>query len=132
MTRQTNVLTCKSEELYLVMALIENKLALAWLRKFDGRKFLLIQLQCCLNIMCQCLTTTMDMRRIMRRTTAPYSRIQVRLEPEISRLPGLKALPTLLIAPSASKVLLVRSPGMHSYPSWTKFSDQGNAQTLHC
>ncbi len=38
MTKQTNVLACKQEELYLALAHIENKLAQAWLRKFDGRK----------------------------------------------------------------------------------------------
>ncbi len=40
MTRQTNVLlvACKPEELYLVLAHIENKLSRAWLRKFNGRK----------------------------------------------------------------------------------------------
>ncbi len=40
MTRQTNVLACKPEELFLVLAHIENKLAQrrAWLRKFNGRK----------------------------------------------------------------------------------------------
>ncbi len=38
MTRQTTVLACKPEEFYLAMAHIENKLARAWLRKFDGRK----------------------------------------------------------------------------------------------
>ncbi len=40
----------------------------------------------------------------MRRTTAPCSR--VRLEPYILRLQGLKTLLALLIAPSASKILL--------------------------
>jgi hypothetical protein len=96
MTRQTNVLGCKPEELYLALAHIENKLARAWMRKLYGRKqFPLIQLQCCLNIMCS--ITTMDMRRI----SFPYSRI--RLEPEISRLQGLKAFPTSSIAQNASK-----------------------------
>jgi hypothetical protein len=38
MTRQTNVLACKPEKLYLALAHVENKLARAWLRKFDGRK----------------------------------------------------------------------------------------------
>jgi hypothetical protein len=37
MTRQTNVLACKPE-LYLVLAHIENKLARAWLRRFNGGK----------------------------------------------------------------------------------------------
>jgi hypothetical protein len=44
---------------------------------------------------------------------------------------GLKAFPTRLIASSASKILLVRSPGLQNYPCWTKLSDHGNAQTWH-
>jgi hypothetical protein len=40
MTRQTNVLACKPEELFLVLAHMEDKLlvARAWLRKFVGIK----------------------------------------------------------------------------------------------
>jgi hypothetical protein len=105
MNRQTTVLVCKPKELYLALAHIENKLARAWLHKFDGGKKIPID-----SIAMLCPITTMDMRR----TTAPYSRN--RLGPEISLLQGLKAFPTSLIAPSASKMLLVRSPGLQNYP----------------
>jgi hypothetical protein len=74
----------------------------------EERKFPLIQMQCCLKIMCP--ITMMDMQR----TTTPYSRI--RLEPEISLLQGIKALPTSLIALCTSTMLLVRSPGLQNYP----------------
>jgi hypothetical protein len=64
----------------------------------------------------------------MRHTTTPYS--QIRLEPEILLLQGLKAFPTSLIAPSRSKMLLVRSPGLQNYPCWTK--SQTKEMRKHC
>ena len=101
---------CKPEDLTLALAHIENKLARAWLHKFDGeKKFPLIQLQRCLNIMCP--ITTMDMLRLI----ASYSWIC--LEPKISRLTGHKSLTAMpcrtTTGPATSLLMEMRKSPLH-------------------
>ncbi len=125
MTRQTNVLACKPEQVFLALAHIENKLSRACLLK-EERNIPLNQLQGFLNISCPILT--MDMRH----TTAAYSRIS--LEPEISRLQGLKpqGTPSIVDCPKHMQDTTDKVSWPAELLCWTKFSDQGNAQKLHC
>jgi hypothetical protein len=119
MTRQTNILACNPEELYLALAHIENKLARAWLRNFDGRKAIPID------------SIAMLSEHHVSDNDDGYATHfrSIFTDPLGSRdlaATGAQGLPNIVIA-----MLLARSPGLQNYPCWTKFSDQRSAQTLH-
>jgi hypothetical protein len=96
------------------MAHIKNKLAQAWLRKFDGGKKFPIDLIAMLSE--HHVPDNDDEYATNYRSIFTDS-----FESRDLAVTGAQGLPNIV----------VRSPGLQKYPCWTKFSDQGKMQTLH-
>jgi hypothetical protein len=96
----------------------------AWLRKFDGRKKIPIDSIAMLSE--HHASDNYDGYATHYRSIFTDSFGARHLA--VTRAQGT---PSIVTAPSANKMLLVRSPGLQNYPCWTKFSDQRNTQRLH-